>query len=275
MEEEKTGSRVAGHGRARDREGRRARHRQEHRRRRPRLQQLRGARPRRDGARGDGSSTRRREVGADVVGLSGLITPSLDQMVDAAHEMERRGLSLPLLIGGATTSKQHTAVKIAPAVLAAGRARARRVARHRRRVGAARSCARARRSMRRTASCRTACASCTRSASASRCCRWPRRARTGGASPFDELATPAFTGVRIVEPSLETLRPYIDWQFFFHTWELKGRYPAILAQPAAKELFDDAQELLDEIVRDGLLTAQRRLRLLARVVRRRRYRCPR
>src|SRR5207248_5968515 len=54
------------------------------------------------------------EVGADVVGLSGLITPSLDQMVDAAHEMERRGLSLPLLIGGATTSKQHTAVKIAP-----------------------------------------------------------------------------------------------------------------------------------------------------------------
>src|SRR5947208_9913995 len=54
------------------------------------------------------------EVGADVVGLSGLITPSLDQMVDAAHEMERRGLDLPLLIGGATTSRQHTAVKIAP-----------------------------------------------------------------------------------------------------------------------------------------------------------------
>jgi 5-methyltetrahydrofolate--homocysteine methyltransferase len=74
--------------------------------------------------------------------------------------------------------------------------------------------------------------------------------------PFDELESPAFTGVRIVEPSLETLRPYIDWQFFFHTWELKGRYPAILAQPAAKELFDDAQELLDEIVRDRLLTAR-------------------
>jgi 5-methyltetrahydrofolate--homocysteine methyltransferase len=73
---------------------------------------------------------------------------------------------------------------------------------------------------------------------------------------FDELAKPEFTGVRIVAPSLEALRPYIDWQFFFHTWELKGRYPAILAQPAAKELFDDAQELLDEIVRDGLLTAR-------------------
>jgi 5-methyltetrahydrofolate--homocysteine methyltransferase len=73
---------------------------------------------------------------------------------------------------------------------------------------------------------------------------------------FDQLFTPSFTGARVVEPSLETLREYIDWQFFFSAWELKGRYPAILDQPAARELFDDAQELLDEIVRDGLLSAR-------------------
>src|SRR5690349_6614581 len=73
---------------------------------------------------------------------------------------------------------------------------------------------------------------------------------------FDELATPAFTGLRVVEPELATLREYIDWQFFFHTWELKGRYPAILAQPAARELFDEAQELLDEIVAGRLLAAR-------------------
>ena len=73
---------------------------------------------------------------------------------------------------------------------------------------------------------------------------------------FDELATPAFTGVQVVEPALETLRDYIDCQFFFHTWELKGRYPAIIAQPVARELFDDAQTLLDEIVRDRLLVAR-------------------
>jgi 5-methyltetrahydrofolate--homocysteine methyltransferase len=194
------------------------------------------------------------EVGADVVGLSGLITPSLDQMVDAAHEMERRGLSLPLLIGGATTSKQHTAVKIAPQysqpvvhVLDASRVTAvvsalldparkavldaenRELQDRMRELHAERD-------------------------------RKPllplgeARANPEDVS-FDELATPEFTGVRIVEPSLETLRPYIDWQFFFHTWELKGKYPAILEQPAARELWDDAQELLDEIVRDGLLRA--------------------
>ena len=71
--------------------------------------------------------------------------------------------------------------------------------------------------------------------------------------PFGDLAEPPFTGTRLVEPDLATLREYIDWQFFFHAWELKGKYPAILEQPAARELYDDAQELLDEIVRDGSL----------------------
>ena len=66
---------------------------------------------------------------------------------------------------------------------------------------------------------------------------------------------PSFTGTRSVAPSLEELRPFIDWQFFFHAWELKGKFPAILEQPAARELYDDAVAQLDEIVRDGLLRA--------------------
>src|SRR3989440_185877 len=179
------------------------------------------------------------EVGADVVGLSGLITPSLDQMVDAAHEMERRGLSLPLLIGGATTSRQHTAVKIAPEysqpvvhVLDASRVTAvvsalldpkRRAvldAENRELQDRLRDqhADRERKPLLRLADAQE------------------NRERV----VFDELATPEFTGVRFVEPSLETLREYIDWQFFFYAWELKGKFPAILEQPAARELWEDA-----------------------------------
>ena len=104
----------AGQDRARHGEGRRARHRQEHRRRRARLQQLRGHRHGRDGARARRSSSAPSEEKADLIGLSGLITPSLDEMAHVAREMERQGFKLPLLIGGATTSRAHTAVKIAP-----------------------------------------------------------------------------------------------------------------------------------------------------------------
>jgi 5-methyltetrahydrofolate--homocysteine methyltransferase len=73
---------------------------------------------------------------------------------------------------------------------------------------------------------------------------------------FDALAAPTFEGVRVVEPPLALLREYIDWQFFFYAWELKGRFPEILEQPAARELYDDALEVLDEIVRDALLVAR-------------------
>jgi 5-methyltetrahydrofolate--homocysteine methyltransferase len=73
---------------------------------------------------------------------------------------------------------------------------------------------------------------------------------------FDDLPVPEFTGRRLVEPDLATLREYVDWQFFFHAWELKGKYPAILEQPAARELFDDAQRLLDRIVEEQLLVAR-------------------
>jgi 5-methyltetrahydrofolate--homocysteine methyltransferase len=70
---------------------------------------------------------------------------------------------------------------------------------------------------------------------------------------FADLPVPSFTGTRVVEPELATVREYIDWQFFFHAWDLKGKFPALLDNPAARELYDDAQELLDEIVRDGSL----------------------
>jgi 5-methyltetrahydrofolate--homocysteine methyltransferase len=73
---------------------------------------------------------------------------------------------------------------------------------------------------------------------------------------FDDLPVPEFTGREVVEPELATLREYVDWQFFFHAWELKGKFPAILDQPAARELYDDAQRLLDRIVDERLLTAR-------------------
>jgi 5-methyltetrahydrofolate--homocysteine methyltransferase len=74
--------------------------------------------------------------------------------------------------------------------------------------------------------------------------------------PFEELPEPEFTGTRLVEPPLATLREYVDWQFFFHAWELRGKFPAILERPEARELFDDAQALLDELVADGALQAR-------------------
>jgi 5-methyltetrahydrofolate--homocysteine methyltransferase len=195
------------------------------------------------------------EVGADVVGLSGLITPSLDQMVDAAHEMERRGLSLPLLIGGATTSRQHTAVKIAPEysqpvvhVLDASRV-----------VGVVSALLDPVRRELLDAENREAQEK-LREQHAERerkpVLRLADAQQNRERVAFDELATPEFTGVRFIEPSLETLREYIDWQFFFYAWELKGKFPAILEQPAARELWDDAQELLGEIVDRKLVSAR-------------------
>jgi 5-methyltetrahydrofolate--homocysteine methyltransferase len=193
--------------------------------------------------------------GAHAVGLSGLITPSLDQMVSVAEEMQRRGMQLPLLIGGATTSRQHTAVRIAPAyanptvhVLDASRVvgvvsdlldparaakldQANREDQERLRQQHA---ARQRRPLVTLAQARA------------------NRERLS----FDELPEPAFTGTRVVEPDLAVLREFIDWQFYFTAWELKGKYPGILEQPAARELFDDAQRLLGEIISGGLFTAR-------------------
>jgi 5-methyltetrahydrofolate--homocysteine methyltransferase len=195
------------------------------------------------------------EEDADIVGLSGLITPSLDQMVDVAREMERRGMGLPLLIGGATTSRQHTAVRIAPAysqpvvhVLDASRV-----------VGVVSDLLDSERRVRLDVENR-ADQDRLRELHAEKE-RKPllpiARARENRQHvSFEDLPVPEFTGRRIVEPELSTLREYIDWQFFFHAWELKGKFPAILEQPAARELFDDAKRLLDRIVDERQLSAR-------------------
>ena len=195
------------------------------------------------------------EQGADIVGLSGLITPSLDQMVDVAREMSRRGLDLPLLIGGATTSRQHTAVKIAPeyeqpVVHVHDASRVSAVvgdlldpARRTRLDGENREL---------QETLRIQYAEKERKPLLPIADARANRHRVA----FDDIPAPPFVGTRLVEPSLATLREYIDWQFFFHAWELKGRYPAILDQPAAREVYDDAQQLLDEIVSGELLQAR-------------------
>ncbi|MDQ3857257.1 MAG: methionine synthase [Actinomycetota bacterium] len=199
--------------------------------------------------------------GCDVVGLSGLITPSLDEMVNVAKEMERRRMTLPLLIGGATTSKQHTAVKIAPAygrptlhVLDASRVvgvvssllsdeRRETLDRENRELQERLRGLHAERGRKPLLPYERA--------------RANRTAIDWGAA---ELPVPAFTGVRRVEVELPTLRRYVDWQFFFYAWELKGKFPALLDDPekgaVARELYAQADELLDEIEAGALLRAR-------------------
>ncbi|MBO0837878.1 MAG: dihydropteroate synthase, partial [Actinobacteria bacterium] len=192
--------------------------------------------------------------GASAVGLSGLITPSLDQMVGVAEEMQRRGLKYPLLIGGATTSRQHTAVRIAPAydqptvhVLDASRV-----------VGVVSDLLDPVRSAELDRVNR-ADQDRLRAEHADKQRRpmlplWQAQSNKEPVS-FGGLPVPSFTGARVVEPALPGLRELIDWQFFFSAWELKGKFPAILNQPAARELFDDANALMDEITSAGLLQA--------------------
>jgi 5-methyltetrahydrofolate--homocysteine methyltransferase len=198
---------------------------------------------------------------ADIIGLSGLITPSLDEMVFVAQEMERRGLKTPLLIGGATTSRQHTAVKIAPAYGAAtvhvldasrvvdvvaslmsDRQREAFVAG----VRADQELLREQHGTRQTKALLT-----IEQARAN-------RLRTD----WDNLQIPVpwQIGRRVVEPPLEALVPFIDWTFFFSAWELKGRFPQILDDPAmggpARELYEQAQKLLARIIAEKRITAR-------------------
>jgi 5-methyltetrahydrofolate--homocysteine methyltransferase len=202
------------------------------------------------------------DAGADLIGLSGLITPSLDEMVFVAREMQRRKMTMPLLIGGATTSRPHTAVKIAPEygsqpvvhVVDASRAvdvvsrllNTSERARFDREVKADQERVRQQH------------AALKRRPLLS----WPdaTRNRLELRSTAEDLAIPAFTGSRLVDVSLETIVPYIDWTFFFAAWELKGRFPAILDHPqygaAARELYDHGRTLLDRIVTERLLTVR-------------------
>jgi 5-methyltetrahydrofolate--homocysteine methyltransferase len=190
---------------------------------------------------------------ADLVGVSGLITPSLDEMVSVAREMERRHMTLPLLIGGATTSKQHTAVKIAPEygqpvvhVLDASRA-----------VDVVSSLLHAEK--------REGFVTATRAEQAQLREQHGRRARKplltlaqARANRLridwaqDDLPVPSFTGTRRVDTALTDLVPFIDWTFFFTAWELKGRVPGIFDHPqygaAARDLYDNAQTLLQRMI---------------------------
>jgi 5-methyltetrahydrofolate--homocysteine methyltransferase len=198
---------------------------------------------------------------ADMIGLSGLITPSLDEMVHVAREMERQGFKLPLLIGGATTSRAHTAVKIAPHysepvvhVLDASRAvpvttsllsderKSAFVAQHRADYEALRKAHSAPRST-------------VVSLEAARKRRTPIEWRA------EDLPTPAFTGVRVLDNfPLATLRAFIDWTPFFHTWGLKGVYPRILEHEGqgvqARQIFTEANVLLDVIIEKKLIMAR-------------------
>jgi 5-methyltetrahydrofolate--homocysteine methyltransferase len=198
---------------------------------------------------------------ADIIGLSGLITPSLDEMVFVAREMERRQVRLPLLIGGATTSRQHTAVKIAPEfsgatvhVLDASRA-----------VDVVSSLLSDRQRDDFMATVR-ADQEDLRQRHSTRQARPLLPLRDARANhlqtDWDSIAIPVpwFVGRRVVEPGLEALIPFIDWTFFFAAWELKGRFPAILDHPdyggPARELYDNARTILARIVREGRLTAR-------------------
>ncbi len=198
---------------------------------------------------------------ADMIGLSGLITPSLDEMVHVAREMERQGFKLPLLIGGATTSRAHTAVKIAPNysepvvhVLDASRAvpvttsllsedgKDQFVAEHRAEYAAIRKSHSAPRQQ--VVSLQTA-----------------RGRRTPIKWRPEDLPVPGFTGVRVLDNfPLATLREFIDWTPFFHTWELKGVYPRILDNEVygsqARQIFNEGNALLDRIIQEKLITAR-------------------
>ena len=197
---------------------------------------------------------------ADFVGLSGLITPSLDEMVKVAAELERQGLRVPLLIGGATTSRQHTAIKIAPVysgptvhVVDASRAVGvvSNLLDSTRREEFARENAKEQKRLRELYEEKRKPLLPLDQARA----RKPRFALSQA-----DLPTPSRLGLqRIDDQPLAELVDYIDWTFFFHAWELKGRFPAILDHPekgaAARELFENARALLARIVDEKLLRA--------------------
>ncbi|MDR1144618.1 MAG: methionine synthase [Verrucomicrobiales bacterium] len=199
---------------------------------------------------------------ADAIGLSGLITPSLDEMARNAAELERQGLTAPLLIGGATTSATHTAVKIAPAC----RAPVCHIT-DASRVGVV--LARLLRPAGRDAFVNELRAQQQRAREAhdqrqARQLLTLDAARAGAFRPdwaAAELPVPAFTGARVVRGvTISDLAPFIDWSPFFHAWELRGRYPRILDDATvgaqARELFADAQQLLTLMQREQWLRPQ-------------------
>jgi 5-methyltetrahydrofolate--homocysteine methyltransferase len=204
-----------------------------------------------------------REIGADLVGLSGLITPSLDEMVRVAGEMQRSAFTVPLLIGGATTSGVHTAVRIAPAysqpvVHVADASRAVQA------VGSLLSSEQSGPFVRENSGTQAR----IRDEHSSRVARLSllsleqaRRRKPDFSWQNGSVSLPAFTGIRVLTDfPLSRIARFIDWTPLFHVWELRGRYPQILDDPnqgaRARELFDDARQLLERIIAERRLSAR-------------------
>ncbi len=204
---------------------------------------------------------RARLENADIIGLSGLITPSLDEMVHVAREMERTGLRIPLLIGGATTSRAHTAIKIAhhyrePVVHVLDASRA---------VPVTTSLLSEDGKAQFVTQLRTEYEALRKAHAAPRLpvvsLATARARRTPIAWRAEDIAAPSFTGVRVLDDfPLATLREFIDWTPFFHTWEMKGVYPRILDDPEkgaqARLIFQEGNALLNRIIDEKLIHAR-------------------
>ena len=199
------------------------------------------------------------EIGADIIGLSGLITPSLDEMVNVASMMEKRGMKIPLMVGGATTSLIHTAVRIDPAYsgpvvhvkdasLAVGVAEKllnpEKKQFFKKELDILMEETRQKRASKLKGETYLSLA----------------EVRTNRFKPeFSQTTVPAFLGPKYFKNlPVKEIRKYIDWSFFFLAWQLKGRYPAILNDPEvgkeAEKLFNDANRVLDRIEKEDLLT---------------------
>ncbi|MEM6291179.1 MAG: methionine synthase [Myxococcota bacterium] len=202
-----------------------------------------------------------KEHGVDIIGLSGLITPSLDEMVHVASEMERTGFEVPLLIGGATTSRQHTAVKIAPkyskptlhvsdASRVAGVVSKLMDADQRTALDVKNREDQERLRQLHAGGPMKALLSLDDARAKPPRLEWGPQA----------VSKPSFTGVREVSPPLSEIAEYIDWTFFFSAWQLKGRFPKILTHPkygeAARELYDNGRRMLDTLLEGGRLQAR-------------------
>lgn len=201
---------------------------------------------------------------ADIIGLSGLITPSLDEMVFMASELERQGLDMPLLIGGATTSRVHTAVKIDPAYK---RGPVVHVNDASRAVGVASSLLSAEKREEYAREVRADYAKISNAHFKAQQDKKRLKLETARANAHSidwsktQPKKPAFIGIKsFSDYSLAELAEYIDWTPFFQTWELTGRYPAILDDPkvgeVARSLYNDARKMLDLIVKENWFKAR-------------------
>ncbi|MBN2143790.1 MAG: methionine synthase [Candidatus Aureabacteria bacterium] len=200
-----------------------------------------------------------REKKADMIGLSGLITPSLDEMVHVAKEMEREGFHIPLLIGGATTSSVHTAVKIAPQYSG--------ICIH---VSDATQCVNIASSLSQTESRKKLEEKIQKEYRQIRekhmkiqesLSLLPLESANKNAFRFDwksyPIPVPSLKGIHVFSDiKMEEIIPFIDWTPFFHAWEMDGKYPEILKNPQAKKVFDDAQALLNQIISNKHIIAR-------------------